>query len=88
VPWDRPFDQPVPLPKGAPARTLRDAATFIGELPKAEQDEREWQTAVQIAAEDRAPMMFVKMAIHQAINRRSSVYLIRRAKIRIGASQA
>lgn len=73
MPWDRPFDQPVPLPTGAPARTLRDAASFIRKLPKAEQDEREWQTAVQIlidAAEDRAPMMFAKMAIHQAIDRK------------------
>jgi hypothetical protein len=71
--WDRPFDQPVPLPKGGPSRTLRDAATFIRKLPKAEQDEREWQTAVQKlieAAEDRAPMMYAKMAIRQAINRK------------------
>jgi hypothetical protein len=72
VSWDRPFDQPVPLPKGAPARTLRDAAAFIRKLPKAEQEAREWQTAIQIlidAAENRAPTMFAKMAIHQAVNR-------------------
>ncbi len=70
--WDRPFDQPVPLPKGAPARTLRDAALYIRKLPKIEQNVREWQTAVQMlidAAENRAPMMFAKLAIHQAVNR-------------------
>ena len=27
--WDRPFDQPVPLPEGPPAQTLRDAADYI-----------------------------------------------------------
>jgi hypothetical protein len=37
--WDRPFAQPVPLPKGPPAQTLRDAADqpvlepLPGEIP-------------------------------------------------------
>ena len=70
--WDRPFDQPVPLPKGAPARTLRDVAIYIRKLPKAEQEGPDWQAAVKMlidAAEDRGPMMFAKMAILQAVNR-------------------
>jgi hypothetical protein len=72
VSWDRPFDQPVPLPKGAPAPTLRDAAAFIRKLPKAEQEAREWQTAIQTlidAAENRARTMFAKMALHEAVDR-------------------
>jgi hypothetical protein len=72
VSWDRPFDQPVPLPSGAPARTLRDAANYVKKLPKSQHDSTEWQTAVQMlieAAEDRGPMMFAKMGILQAINR-------------------
>jgi hypothetical protein len=72
VSWDRPFDQPVPLPSGPPARTLRDAASYIRKLPKSEQDTPEWQLAVQLlidAAEDRGPMLFVKMGILRAVNR-------------------
>jgi hypothetical protein len=71
VSWDRPFDQPVPLPSGPPARTLRDVANYIRKLCKTEQGAPQWQTAVQMlmdAAEDRGPMMFAKMAVLQAIN--------------------
>ena len=64
--WDRPFDQPVRLPSGPPARTLRDAANYIKKLPKLEHDTLEWRLAVQMlidAAEDRGPMLFAKMGI-------------------------
>ena len=70
--WERPFDQPVPLPEGPPARTLRDAANYIRNLPKSERDTLEWRLAVQVlidAAEDRGPMLFAKMGIHRALNR-------------------
>jgi hypothetical protein len=70
VSWDRPFDQPVPLPNGAPAHTLRDAANYIRKLPKSEHNRREWRLAVQMlidAAEDRGPMMFARMGILRAI---------------------
>jgi hypothetical protein len=72
VSWDRPFDQPVPLPSGAPARTLRDAANFIKKLPKAEHDSLEWRLAVHMlieAAEDRGPMLLARMGILRATNR-------------------
>jgi hypothetical protein len=70
--WDRPFDQPVPLPKGAPARTLRDAANYIRRLPKSKRDRLEWRLAFHLlieAAEDRAPMMFARMGILRASER-------------------
>lgn len=70
--WDRPFDQPVPLPNGPPARTLRDAANYIKSLPKSEHDRREWRLAVHMlieAAEDRGPMMFARMGILRAVER-------------------
>jgi hypothetical protein len=89
VSWDRPFDQPVPLPSGPPARTLRDAANYIRKLPKAEHDAPEWQAAVQMlmdAAEDRGPMMFAKMGVLEAINLNVERYSIRSAKIAIGES--
>jgi len=63
--WDRPFDHPVLLPRGAPARTLRDAAEYIRKLPKAQHDRPEWRLAIQMlidAAENRGPMLFARMA--------------------------
>ena len=68
--WDRPFDQPVPLPSGPPARTLRDAANYIKMLPMPERETSEWRLAVQMltdAAEDRGPMLFAKMGILGAV---------------------
>jgi hypothetical protein len=38
VSWSRRFDDPIPLPKGKPLVTLRDAATYITKLPEAEQN--------------------------------------------------
>jgi hypothetical protein len=40
--WDRKFTEPIPLPKGKPLATLRDAALYITKLPKAEHDAEEW----------------------------------------------
>jgi hypothetical protein len=74
--WDRPFDQPVPLPDGRPARTLRDAAKYIKKLPKSEYDRPEWRFAVQVltkASEDRAPMLFARIGISRAIERSALV---------------
>jgi hypothetical protein len=83
VSWDRPFDQPVPLPSGRPARTLRDAADYIKKLPKSEHDSPEWRLAIHMlidAAEDRGPMLFARMGILRATERS----LIRRGKKRAG----
>jgi len=68
--WDRPFAQPVPLPEGPPAQTLRDAANYIRKLPQAERDCQEWRVAVQMlidAAEDRGPVLFARMGIVGAL---------------------
>jgi hypothetical protein len=68
--WDRPFAQPVPLPEGPPAQTLRDAADYIRKLPQLERDGQEWRLAVQMlidAAEDRGPMLFARMGIVRAL---------------------
>jgi len=68
--WDRPFDQPVPLPEGPPAQTLRDAADYIRKLPLLERDGQEWRLAVQMlidAAEDRGPMLFARMGMVRAL---------------------
>jgi hypothetical protein len=37
--WSTPFDDPIDLPDGRKLITLRDAATYIAELPEAERQE-------------------------------------------------
>jgi hypothetical protein len=72
VSWERSFNQPVPLPGGRPARTLRDAGNYIKKLPKSEHETPEWRLAIQMlidAAEDRGPMLFARMGIVRAVNR-------------------
>lgn len=43
----RAFEDPIALPDGRVLVTLRDAATFITEVPKKEAAEPEWQTAIE-----------------------------------------
>jgi hypothetical protein len=45
--WSREFDDPIALADGRKLATLRDAATYITKLPKAEQDLEIWQIAVE-----------------------------------------
>jgi hypothetical protein len=46
--WSREFDDPIELPNGRKAATLRDAANYIVKLSKAEQQAPEWQTAAEV----------------------------------------
>jgi hypothetical protein len=71
--WDRPFAQPVPLPGGRPARTLRDASDFVRKLSRLDQDAPEWRHAVQMltdAAEDRGAIFLAKIGMDRALNRK------------------
>jgi hypothetical protein len=70
--WDRLFDEPIPLPKGKPLVTLRDAASYIMRLSKAEQNLDEWQTAMQallLVVEQNGPTMFARIGVMSALNR-------------------
>jgi hypothetical protein len=61
--WQRPFDEPIPLPKGRKLTTLPDAALYITKLPKAEHEAPEWQAAMEaliFVAERNGPMMFAR----------------------------
>jgi hypothetical protein len=72
VAWDRTFFDPIMLPNGKKLITLRDAAEFITELPKAEHDIPEWQAAMQallLVAELDGPPMFARIGIMRALNR-------------------
>jgi hypothetical protein len=71
--WNRPFDDPIPLPSGPQLVTLKDAARYIQKLPKAEQQTEEWQTAVEVlilVAESRdGPTMLARIGVMRALNR-------------------
>jgi hypothetical protein len=72
MPWSRRFDDPIPVPKGEPLVTLRDAGTYITKLPKAEQEAPEWQAAMEaliLVATHGGPTMFARIGIMQALNR-------------------
>ena len=45
--WNRPFDDPIPLPRGRQLVTLEDAGNYITKLPKAEHQAQEWQAAME-----------------------------------------
>jgi hypothetical protein len=60
------------VPKGKPLATLRDAATYITKLPKAEQNHEAWQTAIACligAAEGRDFMLHARVGMLRALNR-------------------
>jgi hypothetical protein len=70
--WRRPFDDPIPLPRGRQLTTLRDAALYITKLPKAEHDSPEWQAAMEallLVAEFGGPTMFARIGVMRALNR-------------------
>jgi hypothetical protein len=69
---DQVFYDPIVLPNGKKLITLRDAAEYITELPKAEHDTREWQAAMEallLVAENSGPPMFARIGVMRALNR-------------------
>ena len=70
--WDQAFFDPIVLPNGKKLITLRDAAEYITELPKAEHDASEWQAAMEallLVAENSGPPMFARIGVMRALNR-------------------
>jgi hypothetical protein len=89
VTWERPFDQPVPLPNAPSARILRDAANYIRALPDSERETPECRLAIQMlidAAEDRGPMLFAKMGIQRAFYRNAARIPIPTPRTLVGGS--
>jgi hypothetical protein len=75
VPWSARFTDPIILPDGRELETLRDAAAYITELPQAEHDAKEWQTAMEtllLVAERDGPEMMARIGMMQALNRHSA----------------
>jgi hypothetical protein len=72
VSWSQLFDEPIPLPKGEPLVTLRDAANYITILPKAEHEADEWQAAMEallLVVEQNGPTMLARIGVMRALNR-------------------
>jgi hypothetical protein len=70
--WKRPFDDPIPLPRGRQLVTLQDAATYVTKLPEAEQHHPAWQAAIEaliLVAEFGGPTMFARIGVMRALNR-------------------
>jgi hypothetical protein len=45
--WNRPFDDPIPLPRGGQLVPLEDAGTYVTRLSRAEHTAAEWQAAME-----------------------------------------
>jgi hypothetical protein len=70
--WKRPFDYPIPLPRGRQLVTLEDAGTYIAKMPKAEHEAAEWQAAMEaliLVATLGGPTMFARIGVMRALNR-------------------
>jgi hypothetical protein len=69
--WKRPFEDPIPLPRGGRLVTLEDAGTYITKLRKAEHEAAEWQAAMEaliLVATSGGPTMFARIGIMRALN--------------------
>jgi hypothetical protein len=70
--WKRPFDDPIPLPRGRQLVTLKDAGAYITEVPKAEQQLAEWQAAAEallLVVKYNDPTMMARIGVLRALNR-------------------
>ena len=68
--WKRPFDEPIPLPRGRQLYTLEDAGRYITRLPKAEHEAAGWQAAMEaliLVATSGGPTMFARIGIMRAL---------------------
>ena len=85
VPWSARFVDPIVLPDGRKPMTLRDAATCITGLPKAEHDAAEWQIAMKtllLVAERDGLEMMARIGMMQALNRHGAKADPRRKRAR------
>jgi hypothetical protein len=67
--WKRPFDDPIPQPRGRQLVTLKDAGQYITGSSQADHDADEWQAAMEallLDAEHDGPTMFARIAMMKA----------------------
>lgn len=82
MPWDVQFLQPIDLPNGTVATTLREAADYVSQLRKSEQDTKEWQIASDAlaqAADNAGSVWFARIGMMRALYRKNAK-AVRRVK--------
>jgi hypothetical protein len=85
--WSTPFDDPIDLPDGRKLITLRDAATYITELPEAERQECQIAArSLMDAAENQDLIMQAHIDVLRAIHRNEASSPIPIGKITVGES--
>jgi hypothetical protein len=70
--WGRKFNEPIALPDGRRLVVLRDAASYITELPKMEAALPEWQAAIEaliLVVDLNGPTMFARIGVVRALSR-------------------
>jgi hypothetical protein len=68
--WYAHFREPVPVPKGEPLITLRDAGAYVTRLSKTQYDGVGWKNAMYAliqAAEHGGPVEFARLGMMQAL---------------------
>ncbi len=68
--WDLRFPDLIPVPRGKPLVTLRDAGAYVASLPVETHAELPWQTATEcllLAADKGGPIEFARLAMVQAL---------------------
>jgi hypothetical protein len=69
--WRRLFQDPITLPDGLELARLEDAARFIYNLPRVDQESLHWQLAIETlinAADGRDFLMHARIAVLKALN--------------------
>jgi hypothetical protein len=69
--WDLRFPEPIPVPRGKPLVTLRDAGAYVASLPADQHDSPIWQPAIDcllLAADKGGPIEFARLAMHKALH--------------------
>jgi hypothetical protein len=72
VSWDQRFFDPIMVPGRKPLVTLRDAAQYIIELPKAERELPQWEIAIEwlmLVGEHGGDPMVPRIAMMKALQR-------------------
>jgi len=84
--WFKRFEGPIVLDDGRELLTLRDAASYITALPKAESDGPEWQIAMEalvVAAERGGLVTLARIAVMKALGQSPPASELGRKKFRV-----
>lgn len=70
--WDKPFYDPIQLPRGRQLVTIRDAASYIAGLPRRERAQDYWQPAallLRLIGESDGCVFFARLAVMHGLRK-------------------